>query len=70
MLSALEFGLSTSSKPAEELFIHRDFDADQLWVEMTFFELTDQERTTFKRYVLSEDTMMNKKNGPNPKRGY
>lgn len=58
VLSALEFGLSTSSKPAEEdFFIHRDSESDQLWVEMTFFELTEQERTTFKRYVLSDSTI-------------
>jgi CRISPR-associated exonuclease Cas4 len=58
VLSALDFGLSTSSKPVEEdFFIHRDSDSDQLWVEMTFFELTDQERTTFKRYVLSDGTV-------------
>lgn len=58
VLAALEFGLSTSSKPVEkDFFIHRDSDTDQLWVEMTFFELTDQERNTFKRYVLPDHTV-------------
>ena len=58
ILSALEFGLSTSSKPAEEdFFAHRQTDDDELWVEMTFHELTDQEKNTFKRYVLSDETI-------------
>lgn len=42
LLSALEFGLTTSVKPAEEdFFKHRD--EDLFWVEMTFGELTEQE---------------------------
>ena len=58
VLSALEFGLSTSGKPAElDFFAHRDPDDDTLWVEMTFDELTDQETNTFKRYVLHDDSV-------------
>ena len=38
-------------------FAHRQTDDDELWVEMTFHELTDQERNTFKRYVLSDDSI-------------
>lgn len=55
VLSALEFGLSTSSKPNDgDFFAHRGADNNALWVEMTFFDLTDQEKNTFKRYVLSD----------------
>jgi len=55
VLSALEFGLSTSAKPVEsDFFIHRNPDDNEFWVEMIFHELTDQEKNTFKRYVLSD----------------
>lgn len=58
VLSALEFGLSTSAKPTDaDFFVHRDPALDGLWVEMTFSELTDQEKNTFKRYVLTDDTI-------------
>lgn len=57
LLSALEFGLSTSAKPTDaDFFAHRDSDSNELWVEMTFSELTNQERNTFKRYVLADGT--------------
>ncbi len=56
LLSALEFGLSTSAKPTEaDFFTHREDDV--FWVEMTFCELTDQEKNTFKRYVRSDGTV-------------
>jgi len=55
ILSALEFGLSTSSKPVEEdFFAHREEKDNNLWVEMNFCDLTEQERTTFKRYILAD----------------
>tara|TARA_B100001939_G_scaffold338664_1_gene344528 strand:+ start:14613 stop:16475 length:1863 start_codon:yes stop_codon:yes gene_type:complete len=58
VLSALEFGLTTSAKPVDQdFFAHREVGDDELWVEMTFSELTDQEKNTFKRYVLSDDTI-------------
>lgn len=64
LLSALEFGLSTSAKPVEEdLFLYRDSGDNELWVEMTFHELTDQEENTFKRYVLSDGTLCIRKSG-------
>lgn len=64
VLSALEFGLSTSSKPAhKDFFIYRDSDSDPLWVEMTFSELTEQEQNTFKRYVLSDGSVCIRKTG-------
>jgi CRISPR-associated exonuclease Cas4 len=56
LLSAVEFDLSTSAKPAEEEFLtHRDDDV--FWVEVTFGELTEQEANTFKRYVCSDRTV-------------
>lgn len=58
ILSALEFGLSTSAKPVDQdFFIGRNAYDDQLWVEVTFNELTDQEKNTFKRYLLSDDSI-------------
>ncbi len=55
VLSALEFALSTSAKPVEQdFFAYRKSDDNELWVEMTFQDLTEQEGTTFKRYVLSD----------------
>lgn len=55
ILSALEFGFSTSAKPSEEdFFTYRTDDA--FWVEMVFSNLTEQERNTFKRYVRSDGT--------------
>lgn len=55
VLSALEFGLSTSAKPTEaDFFAHRAQDDNELWVEMTFSNLTKQEKNTFKRYLLSD----------------
>ena len=64
VLSALEFGLSTSVKPTEEdFFTFRRSEEDhpqvasELWVEMTFSELTEQEKNTFGRYFLNGDTI-------------
>ena len=52
ILSALEFALMTSVKPT-----NADFNAfcgtdRKIWVELTFHELTEQEKTTFKRYIV------------------
>ena len=56
VLSAIEFVLSTSVKPTfEDFFVHRD--EDSLWVELTFDELTEQEKNTFKRYVRADQTV-------------
>ena len=56
ILSALDFALSTSAKPTHaDFFTHRD--EDVFWVEMTFCNLTEQEKTTFKRYVRANGTI-------------
>lgn len=58
ILRALEFGLTTSAKPGPDDFFHfRPEDDNQLWVELTFQQLTDQERTTFQKYLLSDGTI-------------
>ena len=52
IISALEFLLSTSSKPSEaDFFSLRPPDDRDLWVEAEFVDLTAQEKNTFKRYV-------------------
>lgn len=56
ILAALDFALSTSAKPTvNDFFAHRQEDVS--WVEMTFSELTEQERNTFKRYVRSDNSI-------------
>lgn len=50
ILAALDFALSTSNKPTPEDFCVFGCD-NELWVELTFDELTTQEKTTFKKYV-------------------
>jgi len=58
LLCALEFGLSTKAKPVEQdFFINRDPEDNELWIEMTFHELTDQEKNTFRRYIRSDGTL-------------
>lgn len=57
VLKALEFGLSSVKLEREDLFAHCGEDDSEFWVEMTFHELTEQERNTFRRYVLSDDTV-------------
>lgn len=58
VLSALEFGLTTSAKPVEQdFFAHRNAGDDELLVQLTFGDLTEQEKNTFKRYVLSDNTI-------------
>ena len=58
ILGALEFGLSTSAKPVrEDLCAFREPDEADLWVEMTFAELTTQEQTTFQKYLRDDKTI-------------
>lgn len=57
ILSALDFFLSTSAKPSEEDFFAYRGDDNELWVELTFHELTEQELTTFKRYLSSDNSI-------------
>lgn len=53
ILRAIEFGLSASAKPnPEDFFSFRS--EDELWAEMTFDCLTEQEESTFREYLSSE----------------
>lgn len=58
LLAALEFFLATSAKPIEQdFFVNRGEGDNDLWVEITFNELTEQEKNTFKKYVQSDGTV-------------
>ncbi len=62
ILSALEFGLSTSMKPTkDDFFSFRSEEDAELWVEMTYTRLTDQERTTFQKYIRADGTVQIRK---------
>ena len=57
ILAALEFALSSSAKPVkDDLFAFRT-DGDNLWVELTFSDLTLQEQRTFQKYVCADGSM-------------
>jgi putative ATP-dependent endonuclease of OLD family len=45
ILAAIEFALTTSAKPSEDTFYALREQDDPLWVEITFTELTEQERS-------------------------
>jgi len=58
LLRAIEFGLSTSSKPEpQDFFSCRPRGDDELWVEMTFDRLTEQERATFEKYLRHDGSI-------------
>lgn len=57
ILSAIEFALNSGDKPKEsDFFSFRSLEDDAgLWVELTFDELTEGEKRTWKRYLLPGD---------------
>jgi CRISPR-associated exonuclease Cas4 len=58
LLSALDFALSTGAKPVEQdFFVYRGERENDFWVEMTFHELTEQEKKTFNKYFLNDGTI-------------
>ena len=58
VLSAIEFFLSSAIKPAvDDFFEFRDEEDNELWVEILFDELTEQERHTFFKYVRGDNTV-------------
>ncbi len=57
IISAIEFALSTSVKPAQSDFFAFCGDEKNLWVETTFRILTEQEKNTFKRYLRSDNSI-------------
>ena len=56
ILSAIEFALSSGTKPSRSDF-NVFCDDNILWVEITFNDLTPQEKTTFKKYLRGDDTI-------------
>src|SRR6185369_4202601 len=57
IISAIEFALTTSSKLTHSDLCAFCGEERTLWVELTFFELTEQDRTTFRKYVRSDGTI-------------
>jgi len=70
ILLATEFMLSTSVKPSESDFFAFRGEDEELWVELTFESLTEQERTTFRKYIRADGTLRVRKSarltGPGP----
>jgi len=56
ILSAIEFALVPSSKPSLSDFNKFCGDKYELWVEISFNELTEQEKITFKKYLRQDGT--------------
>jgi len=62
ILSAIEFGLTASAKlDKSDFFVFRLPGDDEIWVELTFVELTPQESTTFSKYVRADGSLRIKK---------
>lgn len=70
VISALEFALSTSAKPAQSDFCVFGEENDTLWVELTFHELTAQEHITFRRYIRSDNGLCLRKTARLAESGY
>lgn len=57
ILSAIEFALSTAIRPNEtDFYAFKDHEDDSLWVELSFCDLTEQEKTTFAKYLRTDST--------------
>ena len=55
IIGALDFALTSASKPtANDLFAFAGDGDRQMWVELTFENLTEQEATTWKKYIRSD----------------
>jgi putative ATP-dependent endonuclease of the OLD family len=55
LLNAIDFSLSTSAKLMREDFcVFRANGDDELWVELEFVKLSEQEKITFKKYLDKE----------------
>lgn len=74
VLDALDFFLSSGAKAVpEDFFAFRDAGDEDLWIEVTFSDLTEQEKSTFGKYVRADGSIRVRKSagadGP-PYRGY
>lgn len=75
ILRALEFVLSNTAKPDKGCFFEfRDKGDSELWVEVSFGQLTPQEQRVFDKYVRSDGTILIRKtatlNGDSVDLGY
>jgi putative ATP-dependent endonuclease of OLD family len=58
ILLAIEFGLTPGAKvESDDFFAFRAPGADALWVELTFVDLTEQERRTFEKYLRHDGSI-------------
>lgn len=58
ILRALDFALSAAAKPSPTDFCaFRREDDNELWGELTFASLTEQEKTTFHKYLRTDETV-------------
>jgi len=57
LIGAIQFALDSSSKPdKDDLFAFARGDDKEIWVEVASDHLTDQERTTWRKYVQPDET--------------
>lgn len=62
IMDAIQFALtSTPNVQVEDLFAFHDEGDCVTWVELTMSDLTDQEKTTFKKYVRSDGSITYRK---------
>jgi predicted ATP-dependent endonuclease of OLD family len=58
ILGALEFALSTSAKiTRDDVCAFCEEQEPEIWVELTFTDLTEQEQRTFEKYVRSDGSV-------------
>lgn len=61
VLSAIEFALTPSAKPTDEDLNAFCGEDHEIWVELTFHDLSEQEKTTFKKYLRNDSTFLIRK---------
>lgn len=56
IIGALDFALNSSKPNRDDLFAFAEPDDKVIWVEVSFDRLTDQEKTTWRKYVQADGT--------------
>ncbi len=56
IIGALDFALNSSKPNRDDLFALAESGDKEIWVEVSFNRLTDQEKTTWKKYVQADGT--------------
>ena len=56
IIGALDFALNSTKPNIDDLSAFAEPDDETIWVEVTFGRLTDQEKTTWRKYVQADDT--------------